>query len=49
MDPFAPPVSDLAGNGQRLLVVLDGLGRITEVGVGIAQVAQMRTFRFPIF
>ena len=37
--PFAPPVADLLGDGQGLLVVLDGLLWFTQVRIGQAQVA----------
>ena len=36
-----PPVADLARDGQRLLVVLDGPPRLPQVRVGHAQVAQV--------
>ena len=39
--PFAAAVADLTGDDQRLLVVLDGLVHLAEVGIGIAQVAQV--------
>ena len=41
---FAAPVADFLGNGQRLLVKVDGLVYLAEVSVGAAQVAQVRAF-----
>ena len=41
---FAPPVSDIASDLQGLFVVLDGLTRLAQVVVGVAQVAQGISF-----
>lgn len=38
---FASPVSDVAGDGQGLLVVVDGGGDLSEVGIAAAGVAQV--------
>ena len=43
--PLPPPVADLAADGQRLLVVLDGPLHLPQVGVGQSQVAQNDPFR----
>ena len=41
---LAAAVADLAGDGQRLLVELDGLARLAQGGVGNAQVAERGAF-----
>ena len=45
---LASPVSDLAGDGQRLVVVLDGLVVLPEVAVGAAEVAQVGALALPV-
>src|SRR5262249_14827110 len=42
------PVADLPRDGQRLVVVLDGLLQLAEVGVGVAQVAQCDALAAPV-
>ena len=41
---FAPAVADLAGDGQLLLVELDGAARLAQVRVGQAEAAQRAAF-----
>ena len=38
---FVIAVADLPGDGQRLLVELDGAARLPQGGVGVPQVAQL--------
>ena len=45
---LALPVSDLAGDGQRLVVVLDGLVVLPKVAVGDAEVAQVAALALPV-
>ena len=42
---FAAPVADFLGNAECLLVKVDGLVHLTEVGVGAAQIAQVIALR----
>ena len=45
---LAPPVANLAVDGQRLLVVLNGLARIAQSIVGIAQIPQRDALAPPV-
>jgi len=45
---FPAPVADLAEDGQRLLVILDGLARVAQGMVGVAEVHQCPTFMLPV-
>ena len=43
---LAPPVPDLAGNGQMLLVVLDGLPGVAQGGVGQSQLIAFKRIKW---
>ena len=45
---FSPPVANLAGDGEMLLVELDGAAGLAQIRVGVAQVAQDASFSSPV-
>ena len=45
---LTPPVADLTGDGQILLVELDGAARLSQISVGEAQVAEMNALGLPV-